>query len=436
MENEDMINLMGNNSDSSLKFVVDSSSIGKEKVVRKNVHIGGKKGSKKSNNDGKKRVRCKYCCVSACASTTNMNTHMEKRCTKYRAVVIDENQKMLVKQKTIEGYESNLGLTKFSAEECRKALAEMLIFDELPFWFVENQGFRKFFQVVCPKFEIPSRRTIVRDLYKLYIDEKAQLKNYFTRSKERICLTTDTWTSVQNINYMVTICHFIDYEWRPQKRILSFSQIVDYSGDSIGRFIKKVLLEWGIDKVFTITVDNATANTTAIGYVRRKLTYLHVRSCAHILNLIVGDGLEDLHESIVVIRNAVKYMKSSPMLDVPTIWNSTFLTLESTVKLVKAFQQLEDDDGHYMRYFNENENGKKRIRPPAFDDWENAKVFIRFLGTFYDITLEFNASLHVTSNIFVKSWCAILTQLTSLSTERDPLVSKMAMSIKQKFDKY
>ncbi|KAL5758789.1 hypothetical protein ACOSP7_021400 [Xanthoceras sorbifolium] len=94
---------------------------------------------------------------------------------------------------------------------------------------------------------------------------------------------------------MVITCHFIDYEWRLQKRILSFSQIVDHSGDSIERCIEKVLLEWGIDKVFTITVDNAAANTTAIGYVRRKLNswqvdrailgskYLHVRCCAHIL---------------------------------------------------------------------------------------------------------------------------------------------------------
>ncbi|KAL5774561.1 hypothetical protein ACOSP7_012118 [Xanthoceras sorbifolium] len=342
MENEDMINSMGNSSDSSSEFMNDSSSVEKEKVISKGVHVGGKKGSKKSNNDGKKRVRCKYYGVSygfgSGASTTNMNTHMKKQCTKYRAVVVDENQKMLVKQKTIDGYESNLGLNNFSPEECRRALAEMLILDELPFRFVENRGFRTFFQVTCPKFEIPSRRTIVRDLYKL----------------------------------------------RLQKRILSFSQIVYHSGDSIGRCIEKVLLEWGIDKVFTITVDNATANTTVMGYVRRKLNnwqvdgailggkYLHVRCCAHILNLIVSYGLKYLHESVVAIRNAVKYVKSSPIrldrfrrcvahekitsnglveLDVPT----------SAVKLVRAFQQLEDDDGHYVRYFNENENGKKHI---------------------------------------------------------------------------
>ncbi|KAL5825675.1 hypothetical protein ACOSQ3_021738 [Xanthoceras sorbifolium] len=225
----------------------------------------------------------------------NMNTHMNQRCTKYRAVVVDENQTMLVKQKTVDGYVSNLGLTNFSVDECRRALAEMLILDELLFRFVENRGFRTFCQEACPKFEIPSRRTIVRYLYKLYVDEKSQLKNYFRRSKERVCLTTDTWTSVQNISYMVITCHFIDYEWRLQKRILSFSQIVNHSGDSIGRCIEKVLLEWGIDKVFTITVDNAIANTTAMGYVRRKLNswqvdrailgskYLHVRCCAHIL---------------------------------------------------------------------------------------------------------------------------------------------------------
>ncbi|KAL5776575.1 hypothetical protein ACOSP7_009501 [Xanthoceras sorbifolium] len=426
MENKDIINSMGNNSDSSLEFMDDSSSIGKEKVVSKGVH---KTFHEYYTNDGKKRVKCKYCGVSygfgSGARTTNMNTYMKK---------------------------CNLGLTNFSAEECRRALTEMLILDELPFRFVENRGFRTFCQVACPKFEISSRRTIIRYLYKLYVDQKAQLKNYFSRSKEKVCLTIDTWTSVQNINYMFITCHFIDYEWRLQKVILSFSQIVDHSGDSIGRCIEKVLLEWGIDKVFTITVDNATANSTAMGYVRRKLNswqvdgailggkYLHVRCCAHILNLIVSDGLKDLHESVVAIHNIVKYVKSSPsrlnrfkrcvahetitsnglvVLDVPTMWNSTFLILEN-------------DDGHYVRYFNENENGKKRICTPTFDDWENVKVFIRFLANFYDITLEFSTSLHVTSNIFVKSWCTILEQWTSLSTERDLFVSKMACEYETK----
>ncbi|TXG67287.1 hypothetical protein EZV62_008562 [Acer yangbiense] len=440
----------GSQSDDELE---ESSSIAKEKSGErgKGIRVGGRKGKKKSDcwlhfqeyetKDGKKRARCKHCgdtyaCGSGSNGTTNMNTHIRKRCKKYRPPVTDSRQTFLVKQPNVEGAGSTLGTSRFSVEECRRALAEMLILDELPFRFVENRGFRKFCFAMNPRFDVPSRRTIVRDLYKLYVEERMKLKKYFKSS---------------------------------QKRILSFSQITDHTGESIGRCIEKVLLEWGIDKIFTITVDNATANAVAIGYMSRKLNswredgtilggkYLHLRCCAHILNLIVGDGLKDLHKSVVAIRNAVKYVKSSPsrldrfkraveheklgnhgfvVLDVPTRWNSTYLMLESAVKLRKAFERMEEEDGHYVLYFNDKEGDKKRTGPPLLDDWENAKVFIRFLSTFYDITLDFSASLHVTSNIYFKSWCTIFNQLTSLSTERDPLVSRMAVSMKQKFDKY
>ncbi|KAK2652582.1 hypothetical protein Ddye_012438 [Dipteronia dyeriana] len=111
--------------------------------------------------------------------------------------------------------------------------------------------------------------------------------------------------------------------------------------------------------------------------------------------------------------------------------------LESAVKLRKAFERMGEEDLHYVNYFRDDDQSEqKRIGPPNCDDWDNAKVFINFLATFYDITLDFSASLHVTSNIYFKSWCTIRNQLISLSTEIDPLVSKIAVSMKQKFDKY
>ena len=51
----------------------------------------------------------------------------------------------------------------FNKEECRNALAKMVITDELPFRTVEGEGFRHFCQVMQPKFTPPSRVTIVRD---------------------------------------------------------------------------------------------------------------------------------------------------------------------------------------------------------------------------------------------------------------------------------
>ncbi|KAK3184795.1 hypothetical protein Dsin_032081 [Dipteronia sinensis] len=106
-----------------------------------------------------------------------------------------------------------------------------------------------------------------------------------------------------------------------RKRILSFTQIFDHRKETIGKCIEKMLFDWGIDKVFTISMDNAASNNTAMLYVKRKLNcwhtdgaildgkYLHLRCCAHIVNLIVNDVLREMHDSVVAIRNAVKIFK-------------------------------------------------------------------------------------------------------------------------------
>ena len=85
-------------------------------------------------------------------------------------------------------------------------------------------------------------------------------------------------------------------------------------------------------------------------------------------------------------------------LDVPTKWNLTYLMLDCALKYVRAFDMLEEDDGHYKIYFffEADGNGKKPIGP-CYLDWENVKTFVAFLGIFYEATLRFSRSLFVTS---------------------------------------
>ncbi|VVA41719.1 PREDICTED: zinc finger BED domain-containing, partial [Prunus dulcis] len=130
-----------------------------------------------------------------------------------------------------------LGATRFNKEESRKACLRMVIIDELPFSFVDGEGFRHFCSVACPRFIPPSRRTLARDLLALYYDEKQLLKAKL--AAYRVCLTTDTWTSVQNINYMVLTAHFLDGDWMLHKRVLNFCVIQNHKGRTIGRLIEK-----------------------------------------------------------------------------------------------------------------------------------------------------------------------------------------------------
>jgi hypothetical protein len=118
-----------------------------------------------------------------------------KVCKKF-PFVVDKKQKILVLELKKVGSESedrSVGTLKvigYNYDECRQALVKMVIIDELPFNFVEGKGFRLFSRTVQPRFDIPSRFTVMRDCLKLDVEEKERLKRAL--KGQRLCLTTDT----------------------------------------------------------------------------------------------------------------------------------------------------------------------------------------------------------------------------------------------------
>ena len=120
-----------------------------------------------------------------------------------------QSQLIFEKDPNNEG-EARLKSWVFNPQEARVSVAKMIIIDELPFRFVENVGFRLRMYVCCPSLNMPSRITIARDIYQIYVDERVKLKKYLLHLFQRVCVTTDTWTSLQRINYVVITAHFID----------------------------------------------------------------------------------------------------------------------------------------------------------------------------------------------------------------------------------
>lgn len=120
---------------------------------------------------------------------------------------------------------------------------------------------------------------------------------------------------------MCFMAHYIDADWVLQYHVLNFMELdPPHTGNVIAQAVFDCMVEWKIeDKVMTITLDNASNNDTAITNLKAKLLarrntnfdpiYFHVRCAAHIVNLVVNDGLQPLESLISDLRNTVKFLR-------------------------------------------------------------------------------------------------------------------------------
>ena len=148
----------------------------------------------------------RHCCGKSYAAhntnsgTSSLKTHLG-RCKMHKKLKAtnDAKQQTLVRKK---GKGKDVGTAQvihvgFNREDCRVALAKMIIKDELPFRFVKAEGFLEFMETCCLKFEVPYLRKITRDILELYQNEKGLRKSVLSANKQRVCITTDTWISIQ-----------------------------------------------------------------------------------------------------------------------------------------------------------------------------------------------------------------------------------------------
>ncbi|KAH7688738.1 Tam3-transposase (Ac family) protein [Dioscorea alata] len=329
-------------------------------------------------------------------------------------------------------HERKIRSKKVDQKIARDLLAAAVIKHDLPFSFVEYDGIRAWIKYVNPDDACISRNTLVSDITRMYMREKGKLKHVLGNIQNRICLTSDVWTAYTSEGYICLTGYFVDENWKLNSKILNFAKFPPpHTGVELAAKLFEFLKEWGIEKkVFSLTLDNASSNDNMKDILKEQLSlhdsllcggnFFHIRCSAHILNLIVQEGLKVAHVPLHKIRESVKYVKGSESrmkkfeecvgavgnidtsiglrLDVSTRWNSTYLMLDS------------------------NRKEEKKI--------------CEFLEPFYDTTNLISGSSYPTSNLyFMQVWKIEVLLKENLSTE-DVVISDMCRRMKEKFDKY
>ncbi|RVX16881.1 putative AC transposase [Vitis vinifera] len=300
-----------------------------------------------------------------------------------------------------------------------------------------------------------SRNTIKGDIMKIYEVEKDKMISYLEKLQSRVAITTDMWTSNQKKGYMAITVHYIDESWLLHHHIVRFVYVPPSYTKVLSDVLMDFLLDWNIDrKVSTVIVDNCSSNDGMINILVEKLSLsdslllngkiFHMQCAAHVLNLIVKEGLDVIEVEIEKICESVAYWSATPSrmekfedaarqlripcnkklsLDCKTRWNSTYLMLSIAITYKDVFPRLKQREKYYMVV-------------PSEEEWNMAKEICGRLKLFYNITELFSGRNYPTANTFFIKVCEIKEALYDWLICSNDVVKTMTSSMLQKFDKY
>ncbi|WJZ94265.1 hypothetical protein VitviT2T_013139 [Vitis vinifera] len=360
---------------------------------------------------------------------------------------VDIMQQLLAVERKGHGKVQIGGFT-FDQEISREKLARAIILHEYPLSIVDHVGFREFATSLHPLFKMVSRNTIKGDIMKIYEVEKDKMISYLEKLQSRVAITTDMWTSNQKKGYMAITVHYIDESWLLHHHIVRFVYVPPpHTKEVLSDVLMDFLLDWNMDrKVSTVTVDNCSSNDGMINILVEKLSLsdslllngkiFHMRCAAHVLNLIVKEGLDVIEVEIEKIRESVAYWSATPLrmekfedaarqlripcnkklsLDCKTRWNSTYLMLSIAITYKDVFPRLKQREKYYMVV-------------PSEEEWNMTKEICGRLKLFYNITELFSGRNYPTTNTFFIKVCEIKEALYDWLICSNDVVKTMASS--------
>ncbi|KAB1208993.1 putative AC transposase [Morella rubra] len=343
----------------------------------------------------------------------------------------------------------------FDQDRCRNEIARMIIMHDYPLHMVEHPGFIAFVQNLQPRFNMVSFNTVQGDCVATYLMEKQSLMKFIESMPGRICLTLDMWTSTQTVGYVFITGHFIDSDWKLNRRILNvIMEPYPDSDSALSHAVAACLSDWSLEsKLFSLTF-NQPMSVAALENLRPLLAIknplilngqLLVSNCiARTLSSMAKDVLAAGQEIIKKIRDSVKYVKTSEAheekflelkqqlqvpserslsLDDQTQWNTTYQMLVAASELKEVFSCLDTSDPDYKE-------------APSMEDWKQVETLCTYLKLIFDAANILTFTTNPTAITFFHEVWKIQTELARVVLSEDAFVSDLTKLMQEKVEKY
>ncbi|CAG8457507.1 600_t:CDS:2 [Acaulospora morrowiae] len=291
---------------------------------------------------------------------------------------------------------------------------------------------------------------MIKNLYEKQCDI---LKTYFNNLSSKVALTTDIWTACTNQAYMSITLHWIDDNWQMHRILLDLIPLHErHTGTNLANIIDTIISDFNLGKkIMAITTDNAY-NMNAFGQKFAQLLstkynntiFRRIRCAAHILNLIVKDGLKEakvpvkkIREFSITIRSSqclledlkeIFKMKKRPFLvpetDVSTHWNSTYL-------MIKKMHKIRD----ITKILIASHKELKDIYPNE-EDWKELNMLTILLEPIFEATCIISASSHPTLGDLRMVLVVIADILKEAQQENNTIIKRVVDKMEKKLNKY
>nr|GEX41775.1 hypothetical protein [Tanacetum cinerariifolium] len=164
----------------------------------------------------------------------------------------------------------------YNPDVLREQFAGLVIQRGLPFnHFDDEQTTRVFQKHLQPKYKHVSRTTLKRDAIKLWVAAKQVIIDDFLKLNTNVNLTTDVWSAPHGVpdSYICVTAHWIEpVTWTMMKRVIAFEDFsAPHTGNALAKTLRNVFVNFNLEnKIMSITLDNASNNTSAIGKLKLK----------------------------------------------------------------------------------------------------------------------------------------------------------------------